>query len=432
MIGAYFIRGAKTDFHFSFLILSFFIFLGSIWIQPFSHLKPVDFLNQDADYEFKVVSVPKLKNLKQTAFIFLKQADGNPLNLRAKLNNFNHKKVEYGFAYIAKGKLTRRKWGRTYYYNFWLKKDSFIKKLNINLFQSYLRQVYFNVDSYLKSELSNSSYVFVSAIFLGRREFIDSGLRKIFIDSGTTHLLAISGLHVGLIALVVFFSLKILRIKFRIRLSFSILILLVYVIFIGSPPSALRACIMYTTFGVGFLLKRKVNIFNSLGMAGFVLLLINPLCLFEIGFQFSFISVLGIILGFKIFKIKKSSNIFILYTKISVLTTIFVTIAIAPLSFFYFNKVHILGIISNIILIPFFTLLLVTSFIFLIFPFLSFFLSQSLNFLVYFFLEFVRFFSSLKFTFFYCSMSIGTIIVYYLVLISFFCIIKQFQLKKDN
>ena len=132
-------------------------------------------------------------------------------------------------------------------------------------------------------------------MILGDRSKIPSGLRSLFIQTGTMHILAISGLHIGIVAFILDLLLKALRIRRRLRFSAIILLLVFYCLLTGARPSVIRATIMAIVLLAGFLLRRENQISHSLALAGLIILIANPRQLFNLGFQLSFLSVISIV-----------------------------------------------------------------------------------------------------------------------------------------
>lgn len=420
---------------FGILLIVFFILLGVIWIMPHSLHKPDEFLNEENRFLIKVTSLAEDNYLKRTFYAQVKQIDNWPASLKVKVNDFSKEIVEYRSVLLVRGKLTRYKFKRSYFYTLWLKKGSYIKKFEPAHLDRFLRKLNYKIVGYLKDKLSSQAYRFLSSVFLGRRELIDKDTKIIFVEAGCAHLLAISGLHVGLVSLVLFFALKIFRIRFRQRLLLSIVFLFLYTLLVGARPSTVRASVMYSIFGIGYILRRRVDLLNSLGLSGLVCLFLNPIWVFDIGFQLSFTSVLGIILGFRFFHFKLPyENLFIIYMKNIFLCTVFVTVAIIPLVSFYFGRIYLLGFISNMILIPFFTFILIVSFIFLTFyisPFIAVPLGEVLSFSIFLFIEVASFLSSLKLSFIPFWMPLWLVFIYYLILffLVFFYIFLQQKRK---
>lgn len=196
----------------------------------------------------------------------------------------------------------------------------------------------------------------LSALTLGYKRDMDPETKRVFSSAGAMHVLAVSGLHVGIIFLVISFLLGFLRKQKSGRFLFVILtisILWGYAIITGLSPSVMRAAAMFTIFVIGENLQRKANIYNSLAASAFFLLLLNPNNLFDIGFQLSYSAVFGIVyLQPKLkqlftFKYKIVQSVWLLLT-----VSVAAQIATFPLSAYYFNQFPSYFWITNCIVIP--------------------------------------------------------------------------------
>ncbi len=135
------------------------------------------------------------------------------------------------------------------------------------------------------------------ALLLGEREYIDPETRQAFTRTGTVHVLAVSGFNVGIIALAVFVAVSWIRSR-RWQLLLFIPPLVLYAVVAGAEASILRATIMACAFMVARTAGRITRPLNTLGLAALLILLLDPEQLFDIGFQLSFASVAGIIMGY--------------------------------------------------------------------------------------------------------------------------------------
>ena len=139
----------------------------------------------------------------------------------------------------------------------------------------------------------------VKALVLGMRDELDGAQRDAFVRSGTIHILAVSGTHVGFIYLMLLFMFHWLGGGHKARLVRGLIILVAlwcYAGLTGGSPSVLRATIMFTLFTLAGMSRQRASPLNSLFAAAFILLVWDPHMLVEIGFQLSFLAVLGIIL----------------------------------------------------------------------------------------------------------------------------------------
>src|SRR3989338_5893972 len=135
----------------------------------------------------------------------------------------------------------------------------------------------------------------MEGFLLGDRYNIPRHINELFQMAGVVHILAISGFNVGIVAYVIFLFLKIFPLGRRWHYILTILILIAYAVLTGGQPPVVRATIMAVVFLAGFILEREPESVNTLACAALLILLMNPVNLFDVGFQLSFVSVLAII-----------------------------------------------------------------------------------------------------------------------------------------
>ncbi|MFD1016405.1 ComEC/Rec2 family competence protein [Winogradskyella rapida] len=202
----------------------------------------------------------------------------------------------------------------------------------------------------------------MNALLLGQRQNIDKTLYNSYVNSGTIHILAVSGLHIGiLLYLLNFLFSPLLYLKYGhfIRPFLLILILWSFAIIAGLRPSVTRAVTMFSVISIAMHLKRRTNIYNTLVTSAFFILLFQPNFLFAVGFQMSYLAVLGIValqpklyaLWIPKFYIPRK-----LWTIMTV--TIAAQLGVLPISLFYFHQFPGLFFISNLVIIPFLGLIL--------------------------------------------------------------------------
>lgn len=284
------------------------------------------------------------------------------------------------------------------------------------------------------TNLENPQAALLSAILLGERSRLAEGIKDLFLDTGTIHILAISGLHVGLIALILVVLLRFLRLQRRFVFVITILCLVFYAYLCGARPSAVRATIMAVVVLTGYLLNREANIYNSLGLAGLIILVANPQHLFSVGFQLSFISVISIVYFTprleKFFwgyvaggELGHRGFLFYLIRAFSV--SVAAWIGAAPLVAYHFNIVSPIAIFANLVVIPLLFLAVTTGLTFLVFasfwPALGAILAWSCWLTLLILVKTIRSFSMMPFGFFHCvSPSVFFFFGYYGVLLLVF------------
>ena len=202
----------------------------------------------------------------------------------------------------------------------------------------------------------------LAAVSLGAREQLDRELRQKYANAGAIHVMAVSGLHVGMIWMFLSFFLNFFRFnRFNAILKFLILIFFLwfYALMTGMSPSVSRSCLMFTLVSAGELLERKTRTINTLLLAAFLQLLINPDLIYDTGFQFSYLAVLGILLFHdRINKLLRLdfplSGFFTGLISVSLSAQVFTL----PLAIVYFHQFPVWFLLSNIIIIPLVTLIM--------------------------------------------------------------------------
>ena len=143
--------------------------------------------------------------------------------------------------------------------------------------------------------LSKKESGMMRALILGERTSLDDQINELFIRTGTAHVIAISGLHITIVSVMFFMFLKLLPVGRKNQYLLAIALLVFYTFLTGCRPSVVRASIMAIVFLLSFLLEKETQSLNSLSLSAFLILLLNPFFLYDIGFQLSFVSVLFII-----------------------------------------------------------------------------------------------------------------------------------------
>jgi ComEC/Rec2-related protein len=204
--------------------------------------------------------------------------------------------------------------------------------------------------------INTSSIAF--AVISGNKSFIDAQMRENYSYAGTAHLLAVSGLHTGLIAAVIYIILFFIRNQW-IKFTFFTISLVLFVFLSGMQPSAVRASAMIILYMWMQLFERPVSPLNIISLVVIFSIIIEPSLVFSAGFQMSVSAVFGIILSYSIFyqKLKKIINIestIQRYIISSISITLSATLITAPIVAYYFNVFTFSSVLSNLISIPVF------------------------------------------------------------------------------
>ncbi|MEI6122991.1 MAG: ComEC/Rec2 family competence protein [Bacteroidota bacterium] len=207
-----------------------------------------------------------------------------------------------------------------------------------------------------KAGISGNEYAVVSALLIGYTDKLDPDLIKDYQGSGAMHILSVSGMHVGIVFVVLNYLLFFFdKTKYG-RIPKAIILLTFiwfYAMLTGLSPAVVRTAGMFSFIVVGNAYKRPPNIYNTLVSSAFVLLAINPFYLTDVGFQLSYLAVIGIVAIYPY--IYKS-----LYIKYWLIDKIWSLVAVSiaaqlvtfPLSMYYFHQFPNYFILTNIIAVP--------------------------------------------------------------------------------
>ena len=190
----------------------------------------------------------------------------------------------------------------------------------------------------------------VKAMLIGEKWALPSQITEEFRDTGIAHILAISGLHIGFIILLLTWLTNSLKLSPKTAFLVQGTVLGFYCLLVGGSPSVIRASIMGIIILGGRVVGRKPEPINSLFLAAFIVLLINPLDLYEIGFQLSFCATAGIILYAKPISVKLQLVPRVIADSLAVMLS--AQIGTWPLLAYHFNVFSPIGIVANLILVP--------------------------------------------------------------------------------
>lgn len=207
-----------------------------------------------------------------------------------------------------------------------------------------------------KSGLKNENLSVAKALILGEKSGLDRETMNAYSASGTMHVLAVSGLHVGIVMLLLSFILKPLKNIPKGRIIYVTLLVVfiwLYALITGLCPSVMRATFMFTFVIIGKEMERDTSVYQSIMVSAFLLVLMDPMVIFDVGFQLSYLAVIGIVFFQpKIYKLFFSK--YYLVDKIWEITSVSIAAQVATLSLglFYFHQFPNLFLISNLIAIP--------------------------------------------------------------------------------
>ena len=204
-----------------------------------------------------------------------------------------------------------------------------------------------------------------SALLLGIKDGLDKDLKSAYSAAGAMHVLAVSGLHVGIIHMILLWVLGFLkRYKYgRISLIIcSLLLLWSYAFITGFSPSVLRAVTMFSIILIGQQTVRNHNVYNSLAVSAFIILLYQPMMIREVGFQLSYVAVLGIVsIQPGLYALYKPKNIILDKAWAITCVSLSAQLATLPISLYYFHQFPSYFLFANLLVIPAAFLILCTG-----------------------------------------------------------------------
>jgi len=194
------------------------------------------------------------------------------------------------------------------------------------------------------------------ALILGKKQELAKSTREIYAQAGAMHVLAVSGLHVGVIYLVLLWLLGQRNGKVAKPLLVAIIVipaLWVYAFLTGLSPSVLRAVTMFSFLALAQVINRRSNTFNTLAISAFLLMIVNPYIIMSVGFQLSYIAVTGIIFLYPVFEklLNPANPILRFFWQITALS-LAAQLVTSPLSALYFHRFPTYFLVSNLLVIP--------------------------------------------------------------------------------
>lgn len=278
---------------------------------------------------------------------------GDRINIKSKINKISGPKNPNEFNY--KNYLYYQNINYQTYVkkNFWSKIKEKRKLTLINHINKIKHELQALINTYLYGV---DERAIASALLLGNRSLLNEDVLNAFSSSGATHILAVSGLHVGIFYTLISFSLAWMKRYKKLRRLHPIATILAiwfYVLLTGASPSVMRAATIFTFYAFAKSSNRYFSVYNIIAFSAFILISLDPYIITEVGFQLSYIAVIGIIfLQPKIYKLFITKNY--LLDKVWAITAVSIAaqISTVPLIVLYFHQFPNLFWISNLIVIP--------------------------------------------------------------------------------
>jgi len=247
-------------------------------------------------------------------------------------------------------------------------KGLFSKKLGENkkISTKIIRKIYHirsKLEAHINHYLRYPYNSILDAILLGKRENIPKHIKSAFANTGTLHILAISGLHIGIIYFVLRIILRIFRVQNNLAVGLAILFLICFTVLSGARPSIVRASTMFSILALGDIFKRKISILNLIGLSCFIILVANPNQLFDVGFIFSYMAILSIVVVsprlYRAFHadepLRRGDSIskkIKYYSLKSISVSLAAWLGLLPLIAYFFGVISPIVVVANLIVIP--------------------------------------------------------------------------------
>lgn len=242
----------------------------------------------------------------------------------------------------------------------YIRKSAFNKKLSNASALSIVDSLRYDIRQFINTTSEPQTAALLNALAIGYRGDMDAASWQMFIKTGTNHLIAISGLHIGLIAGFIWFSFRQLgRIEFlssylttRWLLVISFSAAFIYAALAGFTIPTQRALIMLAVVYLGLFFYRRLSVLHSLSLALILVLLISPTSVLSVGFWLSFLAVAAI--SYSLTAVSASAN------KIQrwFWPQIVVIVVLMPLSFYFFHQSSVIALLANLIAIPMISMLI--------------------------------------------------------------------------
>ena len=239
------------------------------------------------------------------------------------------------------------------------------------------------LDRLSDSGVDGSVYAVVAAMSLGDKSQLTKNLRETYALTGASHILALSGLHLGIIYTLL--SLLLNRRRWQVASQVVIIVCIwLFVFLVGMPASVVRSAVMLTVYALLSLGHRDKMSVNTLAFAAIVMLLFNPMALFDLGFQLSFMAVLAILLFYPLFERVWSQSFYLNHRAFKWVWAMLAVscaaqIGVAPLIAYYFGRFSNYFLLTNLVVIPAATLILYLSLVVLLIPSLAYLLIYTVD-----------------------------------------------------
>ncbi|TCQ08159.1 competence protein ComEC [Serpentinicella alkaliphila] len=285
------------------------------------------------------------------------------------------------------------------------------------------------VEYYFDQSFSNREGSLLKSIIFGNRGYMPPEMIAHFSKSGTAHIIAVSGLHIGLLIVFLDRILKLIKIRKTYIKIITVFILLLYSYAVNFPVSIVRASLMYYLYIAAFFLERKYDAINTMMLIAVILLILNPHIIFSVSFQLSFCATFGILVLYPLIYSRLEG--FVHKSICGLLAvTLSAQIATLPILVFHFNYLSIISIVANLLIVPVIGALISITLISIILSLLPINIAIFLNFLINLLLKYILKIAEISSESLFSGITIEFIqlyhvIIYYVVIVLIYMLVKS-------
>jgi competence protein ComEC len=295
-----------------------------------------------------------------------------------------------------------------------------------NFLTLYVYPVRRSVGERLDRLIGGEEAKFLKGLIIGERSEIPMDVKLAFINSGVMHILAVSGLHVAIVALILLVLFQMIRIPEKPRIIITCVLLVYYIFLTGAAASVARSVVMAIVFLCAKLIERRTDVYNTLALSAIVLLLIDSKQLFQPGFQLSFAAVFSLVYLYPKFYALKDflpdwlkSNRLIVGLIAAISVSLAAGIGTLPFTSIYFGKISIISFVANIVIVPLSNVILALGMLTVAVSYASSWIAmiyaEATSFLTWLLLRLVGFFGNLRLSYVDSHFTIVTSLLFYIV-----------------
>jgi competence protein ComEC len=318
-------------------------------------------------------------------------------------------------------------------YGKYLKSKGYDGTIDIKNYNVYNKNLLYSKIFDLKNKISESiKYLykdkskFINSILIGEKENLDESSKEVFSKTGVSHILALSGLHVSILITIISYSIG--RINRPYKLLIVTIILVNFSIMVGQSPSIIRAIVCSFLSYLAVFIHKRADGISSISFIGTILIISNPYIIYDISFQLSFLATLSIIYFYGYINSKIKFKLIALTLSANILTL--------PIVYFHFKNISLVSVISNVLVVPFLSIIIYISIISVIILPVSLTLSKIMVIINTFIIDninaILEFLYDLNFSYIEFEKSNKFIVIVYYILVSIYMIYKEIKTVKEQ